>query len=99
VRCEWDQEKSEANRLKHGLGLDDAARLFDLPLHLILEEYDFDHSADEDRIRSIGPIERGVILVVSTEREDGEVIRLISARLATPQERRCYADMIAGVQP
>ncbi|MFW5845625.1 MAG: BrnT family toxin [Planctomycetota bacterium] len=99
MRCEWDQGKSEANRLKHGLGLDEAARLFDLPPHLILEEYDLDHSAEEDRIRSIGPIERGVILVVSTERDEGEVIRLISARLATAQERRRYADMIAGVQP
>lgn len=40
-----------------GLALiDDAARLFDLPPHLILEEYDLDHNAEEDRIRSIGPI-------------------------------------------
>jgi uncharacterized DUF497 family protein len=40
-----------------------------------------------------------VILVVSTERDDGEVIRLISARPATGPERRRYANMIAGVQP
>lgn len=97
--CTWDPIKSEANRAKHGIGLDEAARLFDLPAHLILEEYDFDHSHAEDRIRSLGPIERGVILVVSTERDDGDLIRLISARLATPAERRRYADLIAGVQP
>ena len=99
MRCEWDPMKSETNRQKHGLGLDEVARLFDLPPHLILEEYDADHSIDEDRIRSIGPLDRGVILVVSTERDDGEVIRLISARPATGPERRRYANMIAGVQP
>lgn len=38
MRCEWDPMKSETNRQKHGLGLDEAARLFDLPPHLILEE-------------------------------------------------------------
>ncbi len=99
MRCTWDPEKHEVNLAKHGLGLDEAARLFELPEHLILEEYDLDHSSDEERVRSIGPIERGMILVVSTEREEGDVVRLISARPATPFERRRYADMIAGVEP
>jgi hypothetical protein len=97
--CEWDPEKSAANHLKQGIGLEEAAHRFDLPPHLILEEYDLDHSGDEERIRSTGPIERGVILVVSTEREDGEVVRLVSARLATPSERWRYAGMIAGDLP
>ena len=97
MKFEWDPAKSEANSAKHGLGFAEAAQLFALPPHLILEEYDMNHSGYEDRIRSIGPIERGVILVVSTEREDGDLIRLISARFATPQERRRYANMIAGV--
>ena len=64
-----------------------------LPLVLLS---DFDHSEDEDRIRSIGPIERGVILVVSTELEDEATVRIISARFASPAERRRYAEMIVG---
>jgi uncharacterized protein len=99
VHCTWDPEKHRANLAKHGLGLDEAACLFELPEHLILEEYDLDHSADEERIRSIGPIARGLIVVVCAERDEGETIRLISARLATPFERRRYADMIAGAEP
>lgn len=99
MQCLWDPEKHQVNLLKHGLGLDEAARLFDLPGHLILEEYDLGHSADEERVRSIGPIARGVIVVISTERDDGNTIRLISARVATPFERKRYAAMIAGVEP
>jgi uncharacterized protein len=96
MNCTWDPEKHAANLAKHGLGFDEAARLFELPQHLILEEHDAEHSEDEDRIRSIGPIERGVIVVVSVERDDETTIRIISARFATPNERRRYADMIAG---
>jgi uncharacterized DUF497 family protein len=72
-------QEHAANLTKHGLGFDEAARLFDLPAHLILEEYDADHSEDEDRIRSIGPIARGVIVVVSVELDETS-IRIISAR-------------------
>ena len=96
MECTWDPQKHAANLTKHGLGFDEAARLFDLPAHLILEEYDADHSEEESRIRSIGPIARGVIVVVSVELDDEQSIRIISARFATPIERRRYAEMISG---
>lgn len=97
MEFEWDPQKAADNIAKHGLSFQEAATLFDLPAHLILEEYDIEHSNHEDRIRSIGPIKRGVILVVSTEKDEGNILRIISARIATPSERRRYADMIAGV--
>jgi uncharacterized protein len=96
MKCTWDPKNQAANLTKHGLGFEEAARLFDLPAHLILEEYDPDHSEEEERIRSIGPIARGVIVVVSVELDDETSIRIISARFATPNERRRYAEMIAG---
>ena len=43
------------------------------------------HSDEEDRFIAIGPIERGLVLVVYTER-DTETVRLISARWATKRE-------------
>ena len=95
----WDANKDAANLAKHGIGFDEAAHLFEIPDYLILEEYDIDHSDTEDRVRSIGPIARGLILVVTTERDDGASVRLISARLATTAERRRYADMISGSTP
>jgi uncharacterized DUF497 family protein len=51
--------------------------------------FDNAHSDEADRFVAIGPIARGVIVVVFTERDE-ETIRIISARAATGRERRGY---------
>lgn len=94
VRFEWDSQKSRANLRKHGISLEEAAELFDVRDDLVLELYDFEHSHDEDRIISIGPIRRGTIVVVSVERNEGETTRLISARFATSMEQQRYNEII-----
>ena len=58
VDFQWDPVKNKANIERHGLSFEDASDLFKLSGHLILEEYDFEHSFNEDRIISIGPIAR-----------------------------------------
>ena len=88
MRFEWDPTKDEANQEKHDLGFDEAAELFTSGSDY-LEIADEEHSADEDRFIAIGPIRRGVVLVVWTER-DGETVRIISARFATKQEIRLF---------
>ena len=85
MRIDWDPEKDRANRLRHGLSFAEASRLFAAGLD-VLEIYDDTHSEDEDRFIAIGPIERGVIVVTYTERPE-DVIRILSARMATPKER------------
>jgi uncharacterized protein len=51
--------------------------------------HDPDHSEDEDRFVLIGMSQAGrLIVVVHTDRENA--LRLISARLAEPHERRAY---------
>ncbi|MEM6274413.1 MAG: BrnT family toxin [Myxococcota bacterium] len=87
---EWDPEKAEANREKHGISFEEAFELFDSNLP-ILERYDSEHSEDEDRYSSIGLILRGIVVVVWTERAD-EVVRIISARPATRPERELYRE-------
>ncbi len=48
---------------------------------------DPDHSVDEQRLITVGDSSRGHLLVVlHTER--GKAVRIISARLATTQERK-----------
>ena len=47
------------------------------------------HSYPEDRFIAIGPIARGLILVVWTASED-ETTWMISARLATSREQTLY---------
>lgn len=85
---EWDPEKEAANLEKHGIGFEEAAELLRSDADY-LEIYDEEHSLLEERFIAIGPISRGIILVVWTERED-EVVRIISARLATARERALY---------
>ena len=60
-----------------------------------LEIYDEAHSELEDRFIAIGPISRGLVLIVWTERED-DVIRIISARWATTAEQGLFLSYRRG---
>ena len=82
---EWDDAKNKINKIKHGINFKTAARVFSDPY--LLEEYDEEHSFDEDRWKVIGMVD-DVLFVIYTDRD--EKIRLISAREATEQERRRY---------
>ena len=82
---EWDDNKAELNRKKHGIHFEDAALIF-LDDNLI-DDYDEEHSDDEDRIKVIGKVGK-ILVVIYTER--GEKYRLISARHATKRERGRY---------
>ena len=87
MRVEWDPEKAEANAEKHGVTFEDAVAVFIDPLSLTIP--DPDHSFEEERFITMGlSATDRLLVVVHTER--GEAIRLISAREATPRERRTY---------
>ena len=90
IEFEWDDEKERINITKHGIDFTTAARVFNDTNRL--ELYDDYHSDDEDRYITIGIINEVayLVMVVYTDRED--VIRIISARKATKQERRRYYD-------
>ena len=85
LQFEWDDEKYKINVKKHDIKFETAARAF-LDENLI-DDYDFEHSEDEDRIKIIGKVEK-VLVVIYTER--GEKLRIISARLANKKERNDY---------
>ena len=88
TKLEWDPAKDRANRAKHGLSFEAASELFSNSVDC-LEIYDELHSLEEDRFIAVGPIQRGVIVVAYTERQD-EVIRIVSARMATKKERDLF---------
>jgi uncharacterized DUF497 family protein len=88
MRVEWDAAKDLANREKHDISFEEAAMLFTSGVEY-LEIYDEAHSGDEDRFIAVGPIRRGVIVVVYTERDE-DVLRIVSARMATKNERRRF---------
>lgn len=84
---EWDPEKNRKNIEKHGVSFQTAALVFADDDRI--DVYDTKHSIDEDRFCTIGKVKE-VLFVVYTERKDA--VRIISARLASPQERRLYYD-------
>lgn len=84
---EWDIRKAASNLRKHGVDFADAAAAFsDESAVTIPDEY-----PEEERFVTMGMDALGRLLVVTyTWREDR--IRIISARRATPRERKQYED-------
>jgi len=92
MRFEWDEKKNRANLRKHGFPIEIAAEAFQDPLSVTTEDQ---LVAGEQRFRTTGCVGRfRVLVVVHTVRQQGEeeVIRIISARKATPREKRFYEE-------
>lgn len=89
IRFEWDANKAAANQRKHGVSFDEARTIFfDENAKLI---NDPDHSDDEDRFVMLGLSSNfRFVLVCHCYREQGNVIRIISARKASTKESKQY---------
>ena len=86
----WDDAKNASNRRKHGVSFEAAALVFDDPAHLTLQDR---IEAGESRWQTIGRASETVLLLVAhtwQDAEDGEHLRIISARRATKLERKIY---------
>ena len=88
MQFEWDPRKNRINRTKLGISFEEATRLFTSGLDY-LEIYDDAHPGEEDRFIAIGLICRGTVVVVHSTREN-DVIRIVSARMATRAEARRF---------
>lgn len=97
MRFDWDPKKDAANRMKHGFGFEEAARLF-ISGADYLEVHDPLRGEDEDRFVAIGPAVAGIIYVVFTDRDE-DVVRIISARRATTHEIEAYLRHMRGEEP
>ncbi|MBC3776930.1 BrnT family toxin [Pseudomonas sp. SWRI99] len=84
---QYDKSKNAANKLKHkGISLAEAEPVFYDERALTLE--DSDH--DEQRWITVGLDGKGRLLVVAYSYRAANVVRIISARAASPSERRAY---------
>jgi uncharacterized protein len=86
LQFEWDDAKAEANLRKHGVSFEAAAAIFEDPERL---EEDDAYAQGEYRVITVGAVDGFILAVVYAEPEDN-LVRLISARLATVRERRTY---------
>ncbi len=88
---EWDKTKADRNYRKHGVLFEVAARAFDDPLAVSIQDR-FENG--ELRWQTLGMVDGFLLLLVAhTMRDDengAEVIRIISARRPTKQEKQRY---------
>lgn len=91
ARFEWDVAKAQRNRNKHGVSFETAARVFADPFALAKPDR---IEGGERRWQTLGMVEGRVVLLVAHTVRDGddgnEIIRIISARRADPNERKHY---------
>lgn len=87
MKYEWDSHKAIINVLKHGIHFADAVAVFEDNVAItILDDY-----PQEERYITIGmDALANIVVVVYAQRNDA--IRIISARKATPSERRIYCE-------
>ena len=89
MRFDWDQAKANANLKKHGVAFEDARSVFFD--EFAVQFFDEDHSCEEERFLLLGlSSDAKLLLVCHCEREQGNVIRIISARKATKREAAHY---------
>jgi uncharacterized DUF497 family protein len=87
MEFEWDSSKATSNLRKHGVSFEEAQTVFANVLAVIFE--DETHSVNEQREIIIGHSRQNRLLLVAFTDRSGK-IRIISARLATRQEREDY---------
>jgi hypothetical protein len=89
VKFTWDEEKAKANVQKHGVSFEEALSVFaDENARL---KHDPEHSDEEDRFIILGfSSSLRVLVVCHVYRQNDQVIRIISARKATRNERTQY---------
>jgi len=89
MRFEWDEVKNRRNLAKHKISFETARLVFDDPHARSSQDRIVD---GEERWQTLGMIKGVIVVIAHTYREDrGDlIVRIISARKATPAERVAY---------
>jgi uncharacterized protein len=86
---EWDKEKCLINMRKHGVDFVDVPSVFDTDVVTVEDDR---YNYGEQRFVTFGLLNGREIAVVHTD--DGDLIRIISARRATKHEQRSYFEQL-----
>jgi uncharacterized DUF497 family protein len=86
---EWDERKAQANIKKHGISFTQAAKVFEDQFAVSIQDR---VENNEQRWQTIGVVDGVRLLLVAhtLKLADVEIVRIISARKATNQERKLY---------
>jgi uncharacterized DUF497 family protein len=89
IKFEWDVVKAASNIKKHGISFKEAQSVFFD--EFAVQFFDHKNSETEDRFLMLGMSnETNLLLICHCERDEGNTIRVISARKATKNERKHY---------
>jgi uncharacterized protein len=89
MKIAWDPRKAKLNLKKHAVSFEEASTALSDPMAATGD--DPDHSVTEECYLTFGISEKGRLVVVS-HTEQGETIRIISARKASKGERKIYEE-------
>ncbi len=94
IKFEWDPVKAASNRKKHGVSFDEAQSVF--YDEFAVQFFDGESSGSEDRFLMLGFSDDARLLIVChCERDQGNIIRIISARKATKNESKYYQGVMS----
>jgi len=90
IKFEWDNNKALKNLEKHKVSFEEASSVF--YDEFAVQFYDTEHSElEEDRFLLLGVSNKSRILMIChCEKKSGNMLRIISARKATKNERKFY---------
>jgi hypothetical protein len=89
IKFEWDITKATSNKKKHGVSFEEAQSVF--YDEFAVQFFDKDNSGSENRFLMLGFSDEARLLIVChCERDEGNIIRIISARKATKNESNYY---------
>ena len=95
LHFEWDDNKARINIEKHGITFEEASTVFEDEEAILFD--DPEHSEEEERFLLLGISQQTNLLIVChCYRGADEVIRIISARKATKNERKQYTEITKG---
>ncbi len=86
---DWDSRKASVNLAKQGVSFHEAATVFGDPLAITFD--DPDHSIGEPRLLTFGKTRTGKLVIVS-HTEYVDLVRIISTRLMSINERKIYEE-------
>ncbi len=89
IKFEWDSIKADSNIKKHGVSFEEAKSVF--YDELAVQFYQIDNEELEDRFLLLGlSVTHKILMICHCERDSGNIVRIISARKATKNERKFY---------
>ena len=89
MRFTWDKKKKKKNIKKHGIDFSELVKVFEKP---VLTRIDDSEDYGENRWISLGDLDGKIVVLVYTEESD--IVRFISARRATKNEKRIYSEKV-----